>query len=58
MNTLQLTLNITIFANAIANQLDDDDLELLAVILTQLGDTLATISTQRSLCNNHNNGDE
>ena len=34
----------------LAQQLGDEDLELAAAVLTQLGDTLATISVQRSLC--------
>ena len=29
----------------------DDDLNLLAVIFTQLGDTLTTIAVQRNICN-------
>ena len=51
MNPCELTASITALANAIACQLSDDDLELAAAIFTQLGDTLATISIQRSLCN-------
>ena len=47
---LALTTAVGTLAVAIAGQLSDEDLELAAVILTQLGDTLATISVQRSLC--------
>ena len=47
---LALTTVVGTLAVAIAGQLSDEDLELAAVILTQLGDTLATISVQRSLC--------
>jgi len=50
MNSLELTTTITALANAIACKLNVDQLNLLGVILTQLGDTLATIATQRSFC--------
>lgn len=45
---LSLTLSITLYANALASQLDDNQLDLIAAIFSQLGDTLATISAQRS----------
>ena len=47
---LALTTAVGTLAVAIAGQLSDEDLELAAVILTQLGDTLATIAVQRSRC--------
>ncbi len=47
---LALTTAVNTLAVAIARQLGDEDLELAAAVLTQLGDTLATISVQRSLC--------
>ena len=50
MNACELTASVTAAANAIAGQLCDDDLVLLAAVLVQLGDTLATIATRRSLC--------
>ena len=50
MNACELTASVTAAANAIACRLCDDDLVLLAAVLVQLGDTLATIATQRSLC--------
>lgn len=37
-------------AVAIAGKLSDEELDLTAAILVQLGDTLATISTQRAFC--------
>ena len=49
-NACELTASITAVANGIACQLDDEALEILALILTQLGDTLATIAAQRSRC--------
>lgn len=47
---LALTTAVNTLAVAIAGQLGDEDLELAVAVLTQLGDTLATISVQRSLC--------
>ena len=51
MNSCELTASITALANTIACKLTDDELNLLGVTLTQLGDTLLTIATQRSICN-------
>lgn len=48
MNPCELTASITAFANLLANQLTDGDLELAAALFTQLGDTLATIAVQRA----------
>ena len=50
MNSCELTASITAAANLIANSLTDDELSILGVALTQLGDTLLTIATQRSIC--------
>ena len=50
MNPLELTTAITALANALACQMSVDQLNLLGVILTQLGDTLTTIAAQRSVC--------
>lgn len=50
MNPCELTVSITAAANALASRLSDDELNLLGVTLTQLGDTLLTIATQRSIC--------
>lgn len=47
---LALITAVNTLAVAIAGQLGDEDLEMAAAVLTQLGDTLATISVQRSLC--------
>lgn len=57
MNACELTASITAVANALACQLSDDELTLLASILVQLGDTLVTIATRRALCEklNENN---
>ena len=50
MNACELTASVTAVANSISCHLDNDDLILLAAVLVQLGDTLATIATQRDLC--------
>lgn len=47
---LALTTMVNSLAVAIAGQLSGEELDLAAAILVQLGDTLATISTQRALC--------
>ena len=49
MNACELTASITAVANYLACQLTTEELELLGVSLTQLGDTLLTIVTRRSL---------
>ena len=50
MNSCELTASITAIANYLACQLTQDQLELLGVTLTPLGDTLLTIVTQKSIC--------
>ena len=50
MNPCELTASITAEANAIARDLSNEELELLGAVLTQLADTLYTISAQRALC--------
>lgn len=50
MNSLELTSAITALANALACRLTPNELALVASILVQLGDTLATIGAQKSLC--------
>ena len=52
MNACELTTTITAVANWLACQLSAEEMELLGVSLTQLGDTILTIVTQKSLCNN------
>ena len=52
MNPCELTAAITALANAIACNRTVDELNLLGVIFTQLGDTLITIGTQKSICGN------
>ena len=50
MNSLEVTSAVTALANAIACQLTNDEVILLASILVQLGDTLVTIATWRDSC--------
>ena len=50
MNSCELTASITAIANAIACNRTTDEISLLGVVLTQLGDTLLTIATQKSIC--------
>ena len=50
MNACELTASITAIANYLSCQLTTEQLELLGVTLTQLGDTILTIVTQRSIC--------
>ena len=47
---LALTTAVNTLAVAIAAQLGNGDLALAAALLTQLGDTLATIAVQRERC--------
>ena len=54
MNSLELTSAVTALANAISCRLTVEELALAAGILVQLGDTLATIAAQRSLCGSNN----
>lgn len=50
MNFCQLTASITAIANAISNNLSIEEITLLATVLVQLGDTLATIATHKAIC--------
>lgn len=47
---LALTTAVNSLAVVIAAQLNDNELNMAAAILTQLGDTLATIAAQRAIC--------
>lgn len=50
MNSLELTAAVTAVANAVSCNLTTSELTLLASLFVQLGDTLATIAAQRTLC--------
>ena len=49
MDPYQLTASVTALANAMARNLTDEELTLIASILVQLGDTLVTIVTRNSM---------
>ena len=49
MNACELTAAITAIANWLAGQMSLEELELLGVSLTQLGDTILTIVTQKGI---------
>lgn len=55
MNACELTASVTAIANALACKFTNDELTLLASVLVQLGDTIVTIATQRTICENTNN---
>ena len=50
MNSLELTSAITALANTLACRLSPNEIALVASVFVQLGDTLATIATQKALC--------
>ena len=50
MNGCTLTTTITALANALACQLSEEELNLLGAVLTQLGDTILTMATYKSIC--------
>ena len=50
MNYCELTASVTAIANGLSCKLSIEETTLLATIFVQLGDTLATIATQRTIC--------
>ena len=50
MTSFELTGAVTALANALSCKLTSDEMALLASVLVQLGDTLATIAARDSLC--------
>lgn len=50
MNACELTASITAIANTLACGLTADEITLLGTVFTQLGDTLLTIGTHKSIC--------
>ena len=51
MNGCELTAAITAIANTLACGKTADEINLLGVIFTQLGDTLLTIAAHETICN-------
>lgn len=54
MHARNIAIQVAALANAIACEMSDDELVFTAAVLTQLADTLNTISVQRSLCKDKN----
>ena len=54
MKSLELTSAVTMLANAIACNLTSGEISLVASIFVQLGDTLATIAAEKTLCEESN----
>jgi hypothetical protein len=55
MDCCNLPIAISVLACAMANQVkDNNELVLLATILSQLSSALGTIAAQRDLCNEQN----
>ena len=50
MESCELVTSISAMACLIAKTCPKEELSLIAAVLTQLGDTLATIDTHQSLC--------
>lgn len=50
MNSCEWTASITALANTLAGKLTSEELNLLGATLTQLADTLFTISAYREAC--------
>ena len=50
MNSCELTVSVTALANALACRLTEKELSILGAVLAQLGDTLTTIATHKSIC--------
>ena len=55
MTPLELTSAVTALANTIACKLTADEITLLSSVLVQLGDTLVTIATVKSVSENDQN---
>ena len=50
MNACNLTVAVTALANSIACGLTTEEISLISSLFMQLGDTLATIAAQKTLC--------
>ena len=55
MNPCKLTASITALANIFASGLSIEETTMLSTFFVQLGDTLATIATQRAICEANEN---
>lgn len=50
MNSCELVTFVTAAACSISNNFPPEELELLAAVFTQLGDTIATMLAHQELC--------
>lgn len=57
MNGCSLNMSISALACALAQGKTNEEINLLGVFFTQLGDSLETISTANELCCNNNKND-
>lgn len=53
MSPCELTTLVTALANVLSQKLTDEELEIFSAMTVQLGDTLETISAQRSICSSY-----
>lgn len=53
MNPCTFSMSVSAIANAIAKDLSDEEINLLASVFMQLGDTLTTIVAFRAICENN-----
>lgn len=51
MNSCELVIFISTLACAISECYTEEEVELMGTVFTQLGDTLTTISTHNTICN-------
>lgn len=51
MQSCELVFTVSAAACSIAECCSEEEVELLAAVFTQLGDTLSTILTQKEICN-------
>lgn len=58
MDECELIALIATIACAISKCCPEDDISLMSVVFTQLGDTLATVLTQREIRNGNNGGSD
>lgn len=58
MNSCELTATITALANALSCRLTVNEITILGAVFSQLGDTLTTIATHRSICESTENSSE
>lgn len=53
MNPCEITALVTAFSNILAQNLTENELNLVAAIFSQIGDTLNTIAAQKALCSSN-----